>query len=155
MSFRTQFESHSRVVQPAGDRSHTLYSGRYTDTGHFILEESGKEDIYDKIQSHASSVDIHVILDRFRRGDIEALGDASRSIYFDTSEMPKNYAHLLNIVNEGEQAFMSMPVEERAKYGHSFVQWMMSFDKSSADTVSSDTVSADKVSADKEVSTSE
>ncbi len=150
MTFRTQFESHSRVVQPSGDRTHTLYSGRYTDTGHFILEESGKEDIYDKIQSHAASVDIHVLLDRFRRGDIEALGDASRSIYFDTAEMPKNYAHLLNIVTEGEQAFMSMPVEERAKYGHSFLQWMMSFQQK-AETEASDT--APEVS--KEVATSE
>lgn len=150
MIFRTQHESHSRVVQPAGDRIHTLYSGRYTDIGHFILEESGKEDIYDKIQSHAASVDIHSILDRFRRGDIEALGDASRSIYFDTSEMPKNYAHLLNIVNEGEQAFMSMPVEEREKYGHSFVQWMMSYQQKAEAEASS---SASEVS--KEVSTSE
>ena len=150
MTFRTQFESHSRVVQPSGDRTHTLYSGRYTDTGHFILEESGKEDIYDKIQSHAASVDIHVLLDRFRRGDIEALGDASRSIYFDTAEMPKNYAHLLNIVTEGEQAFMSMPVEERAKYGHSFLQWMMSFQQK-AETEASDP--APEVS--KEVATSE
>lgn len=150
MTFRTQFESHSRVVQPSGDRTHTLYSGRYTDTGHFILEESGKEDIYDKIQSHAASVDIHVLLDRFRRGDIEALGDASRSIYFDTAEMPKNYAHLLNIVTEGEQAFMSMPVEERAKYGHSFLQWMMSFQQK-AETEASDPAPV----VSKEVATSE
>lgn len=150
MTFRTQFESHPRVVQPAGERSHTLYSGRYTDTGEFVLEASGKEDIYDKIQSHASSVDIHVILDRFRRGDIEVLGDATRSVYFDTAEMPKNYAHLLNIVNEGEQAFMSMPVEERAKYGHSFLQWMMSYQqKAEAEAEPS----ASEVS--KEVSTSE
>ena len=150
MIFRTQFESHSRVVQPSGDRSHILYSGRYTDTGHFVLEESGKEDIYDKIQSHAASVDIHAILDRFRRGDIEALGDVSRSVYFDTAEMPKNYAHLLNIVNEGEQAFMSLPVEEREKYGHSFVQWMMSFQQKAEAEASA---SAPDVS--KEVSTSE
>lgn len=150
MTFRTQFESHSRVVQPAGDRSHTLYSGRYTDTGHFILEESGKEDIYDKIQSHAASVDIHVILDRFRRGDIEALGDATKSIYFDTAEMPKNYAHLLNIVNEGEQAFMSLPVEERSKYGHNFVQWMMSFQQKAEPEAS-----ASVPEVGKEVSTSE
>lgn len=150
MTFRTQFESHPRVVQPAGDRCHTLYSGRYTDTGEFVLEASGKEDFYDKIQSHGASVDIHLILERFRRGDIEALGDASRSIYFDTAEMPKNYAHLLNTVIEGEQAFMSMPVEERAKYGHSFVQWMMSYQqKTDGDAESL----ASEVS--KEVSTSE
>lgn len=150
MTFRTQFESHSRVVQPSGDRSHTLYSGRYTDTGEFVLEASGKEDIYDKIQSHAASVDIHVILDRFRRGDIEALGDAQRASYLDISELPHNYAQLLNTVNACEQSFMTLPVEERAKYGHSFVQWMMSYQQK---TDAEAEPSAPEVS--KEVSTSE
>lgn len=150
MTFRTQFEPHDRVIQSAGNRVHTLYSGAYTDTGEFVLEASGSEDLYDKIQSHSDSVDIHVILDRFRRGDIEALGDAQKASYLDISELPNNYAQLLNTVNACEQSFMTLPVEERAKFGHNFVQWMMSFDKSSADTVSADTVSADK-----EVSSSE
>lgn len=129
MTFRTQFDSHARVVQPAGDRTHSLYNGRYTDTGIFVLEESGKEDLYDKIQSHAASVDIHVILDRYRRGDIDALGDPARSVFLDASEMPKNYAQLLNFLLDGERAFMSLPVEERAKYDHSFAQWLLRFDK--------------------------
>lgn len=132
MTFRTQFDSHARVVQPAGDRTHPLYNGRYTDTGIFVLEESGKEDLYDKIQSHAASVDIHVILDRYRRGDIDALGDPARSVFFDASELPRDYAQLLNIINDGERAFMSLPVDERAKFDHSFVQWMMQLDKSNS-----------------------
>lgn len=137
MTFRTQFGPHFRSIQPSGNRVHTLYSGSYTDTGEFVLESSGTEDLYDKIQSHSAGVDIHVILDRFRRGDIEALGDAQRASYLDISELPHNYAQLLNTVNACEQSFMTLPVEERAKYGHSFVQWLMSQNKSSDTELSS------------------
>lgn len=129
MRFRTQFDQHDRVLQPSGNRIHYLLSGRFDDDGIFILDVSGTEDIYEKIQSHAPSVDIHVILDRFRRGDIDALGDPARSVFADASEMPRNYAQLLNLVADGERAFMSLPVDERAKFDHSFAQWLMHFDK--------------------------
>ena len=129
MRFRTQFDQHDRVLQPAGNRIHDTLSGRFDDDGIFVLDVSGTEDIYTKIQSHAASVDIHVILDRYRRGDLDVLGDPSRSVFLDASEMPRNYAQLLNLVADGERAFMSLPVEERAKFDHSFSQWLMSFDK--------------------------
>lgn len=129
MRFRTQFDQHDRHLQPAGNRIHDILSGRFDDSGIFLLDVSGTEDTYAKIQSHAASVDIHVILDRFRRGDLDVLGDPSRSVFADTSEMPRNYAQLLNLVADGERAFMSLPVEERAKFDHSFAQWLMSFDK--------------------------
>lgn len=129
MRFRTQFDQHDRVLQPSGDRIHYLLSGRFDDDGIFVLDVSGTEDIYEKIQSHAASVDIHVILDRYRRGDLDVLGDPARSVFADTADMPRNYAQLLNLVADGERAFMSLPVEERAKFDHSFAQWLMSFDK--------------------------
>ncbi len=129
MRFRTQFDQHDRHLQPAGNRIHDIMSGRFDDNGVFVLDVSGSEDIYEQIQSHAASVDIHVILDRFRRGDLDALGDPSRSVFADTAEMPRNYAQLLNLVADGERAFMSLPVDERAKFDHSFAQWLMHFDK--------------------------
>lgn len=129
MRFRTQFDQHDRVLQPSGHRIHDILSGHFDDGGIFRLDVSGTEDIYEKIQSHAASVDIHVILDRYRRGDLDALGDPSRSVFLDASDMPKNYAQLLNLVADGERAFMSLPVEERAKFDHSFAQWLMHFDK--------------------------
>lgn len=129
MIFRTQFNQHDRFLQPAGNRIHDILSGHFDDDGIFVLDVSGTEDIYEKIQSHAASVDIHVILDRYRRGDLDALGDPSRSVFLDASDMPKNYAQLLNLVADGERAFMSLPVEERAKFDHSFAQWLMHFDK--------------------------
>lgn len=129
MRFRTQFDPHDRVLQSSGNRIHNILSGRFDDSGAFVLDVSGTEDIYSKIQSHAASVDIHVILDRFRRGDLDVLGDPARSVFADTAEMPRNYAQLLNLVADGERAFMQLPVEERAKFDHSFAQWLMHFDK--------------------------
>lgn len=130
MIFRTQYDPHDRYLQPVGNRVHDILHGRYNDDGIFVLDVSGTEDIYDQIQSHAASVDIHVILDRFRRGDIDALGDPARSVFCDIADMPRSYAQLLNLVADGERAFMSLPVDERAKFDHSFAQWLMSFDKS-------------------------
>ena len=129
MRLRTQFDQHVRHLQPAGNRCHDILHGRFDDDGIFVLDVSGSEDIYEQIQSHASSVDIHVILDRFRRGDLDVLGDPARSVFLDASEMPRDYAQLLNLVADGERAFMSLPVEERAKFDHSFAQWLMHFDK--------------------------
>lgn len=129
MKFRTQFDQHDRYLQPVGNRIHDILSGYFNDNGIFVLDVSGTEDIYTQIQSHAASVDIHVILDRYRRGDLDVLGDPARSVFADTAEMPRNYAQLLNLVADGERAFMSLPVEERAKFDHSFAQWLMHFDK--------------------------
>lgn len=151
MRFRTQFDQHDRHLQPAGNRIHDILSGRFDDSGIFVLDVSGTEDIYTKIQSHAASCDIHVILDRFRRGDLDVLGDPSRSVFLDASEMPRNYAQLLNLVADGERAFMSLPVEERAKFDHSFAQWLMSFDK----TIESSKPASEPASDNKEVSSNE
>lgn len=152
MRFRTQFDPHDRVLLPVGNRIHDILSGRFDDDGIFVLDVSGTEDIYEKIQSHAASVDIHVILDRYRRGDLDVLGDPARSVFADTAEMPRNYAQLLNLVADGERAFMSLPVDERAKFDHSFAQWLMSFDKQLVDPEASGSAPAD---VNKEVSSNE
>ena len=151
MRFRTQFDQHDRHLQPAGNRIHDIMSGCFDDNGVFVLDVSGSEDIYTKIQSHAASCDIHVILDRFRRGDLDVLGDPSRSVFLDASEMPRNYAQLLNLVADGERAFMSLSVEERAKFDHSFAQWLMSFDK----TFESSKPASEPASDNREVLTNE
>lgn len=151
MRFRTQYDSHDRVLQPAGNRIHDVMSGHFDDDGIFTLDVSGTEDIYTQIQSHAASCDIHVILDRYRRGDLDVLGDPARSVFLDSSEMPKNYAQLLNLVADGERAFMALPVEERAKFDHSFAQWLMSFDKA----IDSSKPASEPASDNKEVQSNE
>lgn len=127
MTFKTKFDSHARVFQDPGSPVKTVYSSRYTPDGTLELFEDGKEDLYGYIQSHAESVDIHVLLKRFVNGEEDVLSRA-QGFYADASDMPKTYAEVLNSVIAGEQAFNSLPSEVKQRFGNSFSQWMTSFE---------------------------
>lgn len=127
MTFKTKYDSHSRVHVHPGNPIKTVYSSRYDSSGNLELYESGQEDLYGYIQSHAESVDIHVLLQRFVNGEADALSKA-QGFYLDASDMPKTYAEVLNSVIQGEQAFDSLPVEVKQRFGNSFSQWMASFE---------------------------
>lgn len=121
--FRTQYEPHERVRTHPGSPIHVLYQAELDDRGHIELVKAGEENIYDMIQSHRDSVDIHVLLKKFMAGDTEVLTRRQAS-FGDFTEMPSSYAELLNSVIAGQQFFEQLPVETRAKFGHSFHQWM-------------------------------
>ena len=125
--FRTQYMARERIPANPGERFKALYTPVFDKDGNFELQVSGKEDLYAFIQSHAESVDIHVILERFARGDISALSKV-QGTYGDFTTVPKTYAELLNSVIQGEQYFLSLPVEVRAKFDHDFHKWMISMD---------------------------
>ncbi|UPW41634.1 internal scaffolding protein [Peromfec virus RodF8_33] len=125
--FRTQFDSHERIYSHPGARYKVLYSPVVDEFGHIDLEETGQEDLYEYIQSHAQSVDINVIIARYNRGDTEAL-QRVQGTYADVTNLPKTYAELLNTVIQGETAFMSLPLEVRARFNHSYYEWMASMD---------------------------
>lgn len=129
MTFRTKYDSHARVFQDPGNPVKTVYSSRYTPDGTLELFVDGKEDLYGYIQSHAESVDIHVLLKRFVNGEEDVLSRA-QGFYMDASDMPKTYAEVLNSVIAGEQAFDSLPAEVKQRFGNSFSQWMTSFEDS-------------------------
>lgn len=124
--FKTQFDSHERVHANPGSPVRILYSPKFDEKGVMSLVESGKENLYEFIQSHKESCDIHVILERFARGDVSAL-ERVQGTYGDFSNMPRTYADMLNLVHSAEDAFSNLPVEERAKYGHSFERWLTEF----------------------------
>ena len=126
MKFRTQFEREP-VKSNVGSREKITYGASYDEDGRIVLEEKGRENLYDYIQSHRDSCDIHVLLKRYANGEVDVLSQVQGS-YGDFTEMPKTYAELLNKINEGETFFNSLPVETRAKFGHSFTQFMASLD---------------------------
>lgn len=125
--FRTMYTPIERVYQPAGSREKTLYSPVFDKQGHMTLEVSGKENLYDYIQSHADSVDIHVILKQFEKGDVSVLSRV-QGTYGDFTQMPKTFAEALNTMIAAEQYFNSLPVETRAQFGHNFNQFIASMD---------------------------
>lgn len=125
MEFATQFTKRPRVRANSGSGVKALYTPRFDEAGNMDLVESGRENLYDFIQSHADSCNIHLILERFARGDVSVLSRTQGS-FGDFTDMPGSYAELLNTVIAGEQYFMGLPIETRAKFDHSFQKWLVS-----------------------------
>lgn len=123
MQFKTQYDARDRIFSDPGSPEHITYAGHYDEKGRVVLEEAGRENIYDFIQSHAESCDIHVLMKRYQNGDIDALSQ-KQGFYGDFLDFPKTYAEALNHMNEMERQFMALPVETREKFGNSFTEFL-------------------------------
>lgn len=123
MQFKTQYDVRDRTFSDPGSPEHVIYAGHYDEKGRVVLEESGRENIYDFIQSHAESCDIHVLMKRYQNGDVDALSQ-KQGFYGDFLDFPKTYAEALNHMNEMERQFMALPVETREKFGNSFTEFL-------------------------------
>lgn len=122
--FRTQFDR-ERICSNIGSPLKVLYRAQVDKHGTVELIEAGRENLYEFIQSHKDGVDIHVLLQRFQNGDVSVFSRV-QGICGDFTQVPKTYADMLNIVIAGEQYFNALPVEERAKFGHSFEKFIAS-----------------------------
>lgn len=123
-NFDNRYRKPVRFHSEAGDPVKILYSPEFDKNGVMTLKESGRENLYDFIQSHKDSVDIHKIMQRFAEGDVNALSKVQGQ-FGDFSQFPKTYAEMLNQVIEGENAFNGLPLEVREKFGFSFQQWLV------------------------------
>lgn len=124
-NFDNRYRKPVRFHSEVGDPVKVIYSPEFDKNGVMTLKESGRENLYDFIQSHKDSVDIHKILQRFEEGDVNALSKIQGQ-FGDFSQFPKTYAEMLNQVIEGENAFNGLPLEVREKFGFSFQQWLAS-----------------------------
>ena len=122
-SFKTQYDARDRIESNPGNPIKQLYCGAYNERGQVELKEDGTEDIYAFIQSFAESTDIHSILNRYQNGEVDVL-EKVQGFYGDITEMPHSYAEALQRIADSEKVFMSLPVEVRAKFGHSFSQFL-------------------------------
>lgn len=144
MVFDTQFRAPVRVFANVGSREKITYSPVFDENGVMDLVESGRENLYDYIQSFKESTDINVILKKYASGDVSALAKSQGS-FFDCTGMPRTYAEMLNTLISAENTFNSLPVDEREKFGFSFERWLSEFDKITSE-VSPDDVSPEVVS---------
>ena len=123
MNFKTQYDARERVETCPGSPVKQLYSGRYNERGQVELTPDGTDNIYEFIQSFAESTDIHTILRRYQNGEADVLSKV-QGVYADITEMPQTYAEALQRISDSEKIFMSLPVETRAKFGHSFSEFL-------------------------------
>lgn len=141
MVFDTQFRDPVRVFANVGSREKIMYSPVFDENGVMDLVESGRENLYDYIQSFKESTDINVILRKYGSGDVSAL-TKTQGCFFDATGMPRTYAEMLNTLISAENTFNSLPLDEREKFGFSFERWLSEFDKNSPE-VSPDFVPPD------------
>ncbi len=121
--FKTQYDARDRIQSNPGNPIKQLYAGSYNERGQVELKEDGTENIYDFIQSFAESTDIHAIMRRFENGEVDVL-EKVQGFYGDVTDMPKTYAEALQRIADSEKVFMSLPVDVRAKFGHSFSEFL-------------------------------
>lgn len=125
MEFKTQYDKKERVCCSSGDPIKILYGLEVDKDGVTQLVKKGKYDLYEYIQSHADSVDIHKILDRFQNGEVDAL-NKYQGYYADLTDAPKTFAEALNTVIKAKDLFNSLPLEVRAQFDHSPEQFIAS-----------------------------
>lgn len=121
--FKTQYDARDRIKSHPGNPIKQLYVGSYNERGQIELKEDGTEDIYAFIQSFAESTDIHAILRRYQNGEVDVL-EKVQGFYGDITEMPHTYAEALQRISDSEKVFLSLPVDVRAKFGHSFSEFL-------------------------------
>lgn len=113
------FFKHDRVYSNPGNGVVDTYRSVVDKVSGVIeLKKSGKYDLYAYIQSHASSVDINTILDRFAAGDTSVLF-RREPLFFDATEFPDSYAAMYQKIIDAQAYFERLPVEVRDKFGHS------------------------------------
>lgn len=121
MKFRTKYDR-KRTFTPVGSAEMTQYTAKFDDAGVLVLEESGKVNVYNEIQSHAESVDLNTIIRQYESGDVSALSKM-QGVFADVTQLPTTYAEMLNLIRFGEEAFDQLPVEIKQQFNNSFEQF--------------------------------
>lgn len=103
------------VFSESGSPIKTIYSPVVNEDGSISLEESGKENLQDYIQSFAPECDISTLIARFANGDVSVL-NKRQGVYGDFTQMPKTYAEFLQIQIDSKNYFDSLPVEVKHKF---------------------------------------
>lgn len=123
MKFRCQYEREKgeRFITDSGSPEYTVYIA--DEDGNPVI--SGKNNLYDEIQSHRESTELAVLLQRYMQGDETALNKL-QGVYEDVTEYPRTFAELYQRVHDAEQSFNSLPPDLRAIFENSPVNFWQS-----------------------------
>ena len=122
-NWRTRQMKSIRRFCDRGTREKKSYQPIYDRAGVWHLEEMDtKIQTYMEIQSYADECDINLIMARYRNGETDVLSKV-QGVYGDFSNVPNDFAEVLNNTIKMEQVFMSLAPEVREKFNNSFEQF--------------------------------
>lgn len=116
-------KENKRYHMNAGSRKKQEYLPVYDSFGVWHLEKTKESDLYLDIQSFADSCDINVLMARYRNGETDVLSRV-QGFYGDVSNIPSNYAELMNTKLQAEALFNGLSADVREKYNNSVEQFM-------------------------------
>lgn len=123
MKFNKLFDHKKPPKTIAGERYKIEYKLELDEHGVEHLVKCGKTDMHEYIQSHADSVDLNLMIQRYTMGDTDAL-ERMQGFYADVSGMPVSMAEMLNVHNKGKMLFETLPQEIREAYGNNYVTFL-------------------------------
>lgn len=118
----------SRVPTPSdfitcsGELFKPVLSGKLMPDGTIRLTQVDQIDIKAEINSLASTCDMSYILSRLKVGDVSVLS-VKEGAYGDFTVFPKTYAEMLQLVQSGEDAFNSLPLDVRSSFDNDINKW--------------------------------
>lgn len=111
------------ISQPECPKIVPTYGKVIDDDGKVKVVETGKTNLYEKIQASKEDTLIYNILDRFKAGDVTAL-QKNQGYYADLTEMPKTLAEAQQSLITAENYFNSLPLDVRKEFNHSFSEFL-------------------------------
>lgn len=105
-----------RIFAENGQKFKQSYIPHIRADGELELEPAGVVCTYDEIQAQKNSVDIHYLMERFRLTGDRSIFDRVTGIYGDVSEIPTNYADILNLRLRMEREFEALPASYKVKF---------------------------------------
>lgn len=115
----------SDFITSAGELEKPVLSGKLMPDGTIKLTQVDSIDIKAEINSHASTCDMAYILSRLKAGDASVLS-VKDGAYGDFTVFPKTYAEMLQLVQSGESAFDSLPLDVKSKFDNNINKWFAS-----------------------------
>lgn len=108
----------------SGNPVKVLYTPALVD-GVLTLNETGKFDISEFINSYADTTDMSFILSRLSAGDDSVL-NVQRGFFGDASVLSSDHRAALDTVISAQVYFDNLPKDTRDKFNDSFVEWIQS-----------------------------
>lgn len=113
------------IPQPKCDKLVPTYGREVDESGKVHIVQTGKTNLYEKIQASKEDCLVYNILDRFANGDVGVL-NVHQGQYGDFTEMPKTLAEAQQTLIDAENYFNSLPLDVRKEFDHSVGQFLSS-----------------------------
>lgn len=124
LSSLSQICDGNSFISSPGSSVKIIYTPAYSD-GQIVLNESGKFDISEFIQSYADTTDMAFILSRLSAGDSSVL-NVQKGFYGDSSLLSNDHRAALDTVISAQTYFDNLDKETRDKFHDNFVEWIQS-----------------------------